>query len=182
MIGAILCLAVLLCAAACSGGATARTGGGKGVEDVLKERMAETSDASESAASGEETAPRSDYKRDPSAASVPVDVDLSVLSGMLVYSEVYNMMTAPETYVGKTVKMSGQFTYFCKDADTFYYSCVIADATACCLQGIEFIPGGTYVFPDDYPLEGEEITVVGVFDTYTEGDVLYCTLRDAKLF
>lgn len=26
----------------------------------------------------------------------------------MIYSEVYNMMTAPEDYIGKTIKMSGR--------------------------------------------------------------------------
>lgn len=35
--------------------------------------------------------------------------------------------------------------------------------------------------PDDYPQVDAEICVIGVFDTYEEGDYTYCTLRNAKL-
>ena len=38
-----------------------------------------------------------------------------------------------------------------------------------------------YVYPDDYPADGENVCVIGVFDTYEEGDYYYCTLRNAKM-
>ena len=60
-------------------------------------------------------------------------------------------------------------------------SCIIQDATACCAQGIEFELADKRTYPDDYPEIDEEICVVGVFDTYKEGEYTYCTLRNAKL-
>ena len=50
-------------------------------------------------------------------------------------------------------------------------------------QGLEFVPADSAdrVFPDDYPKPGSEITVTGVFDTYSEDGRLYCTLRNAVL-
>ena len=46
---------------------------------------------------------------------------------------------------------------------------------------MEFILTDDHSYPDDYPEEGEQITVVGVFDTYMEGDYTYCILTNAKL-
>lgn len=111
-----------------------------------------------------------------------VDVDLTVLSSTMVYSEVYNMMVYPENYKGKTIKMKGQFVP-CYDEGTgkYYFACFISDATACCSQGIEFILTDDYSYPDDYPQEGDTICVTGTFDTYMEGEYMYCTLREAKL-
>ena len=110
-----------------------------------------------------------------------MDVDLTVLSSTMVYSEVYNMVVYPEDYIGKTVKMKGQFAFYLDESTgKYYFACIIADATACCSQGIEFELKGDYVYPDDYPEPGTEICVVGVFDTYSEGDYLYCTLRNAR--
>ena len=111
-----------------------------------------------------------------------IDVDLTRLSSTMVYSEVYNMMVYPENYMGKTVKMSGIFNYLYDEVNDFYYfSCVIADATACCAQGIEFVTTEEFSYPEDYPEFGEDITVIGVFDTYREGNALYATLRNAKI-
>ncbi len=112
-----------------------------------------------------------------------VDVDLTTLSSTLVYAEVYDMLVYPDKYIGKTVKMEGAFAkYYDEATDKTYYACVIADATACCSQGLEFEPTEDYVYPDDYPAEGENVCVIGVFDTYEEGDYYYCTLRNAKMF
>ena len=111
-----------------------------------------------------------------------VDVDLTVLSSTMVYSEVYNMMYYPENYIGKTVKMKGMYAgYHDESTDKYYHACIIQDATACCAQGIEFEPTDDYRYPDDYPAEGQEVCVTGVFDTYKEGENIYCTLRNARL-
>ena len=109
------------------------------------------------------------------------DVDLTALSSTMVYSEVYNMMTAPSDYIGKNVKMKGAFSYY-QDPNTGneYYACIIQDATACCAQGIEFVLAGDHKYPDDYPEMNSEITVAGVFDTYMEGEYMYCTLKNAR--
>ncbi len=107
-----------------------------------------------------------------------VDVDLTALSSTMVYSEVYNMMCRPEDYSNKTVKMSGiHAVYLDENTGKCYHACIISDATACCSQGIEFELSGDH----EYPGEGENICVTGVFDTYKEGEYTYCTLRKAEL-
>ena len=114
--------------------------------------------------------------------SVSVDVDLTTLSSTMVYSEVLNIMTYPETYVGKTVKMRGIFSYYHDEqTDQYYFGCIIQDATACCAQGIEFILTDDYLFPDDYPKEGEIVTVAGEFLIYKENGLDYFTLKNSKL-
>ncbi len=106
-----------------------------------------------------------------------VPLDLTQASSTVVYSEVYNMMNTPGDYIGKTVKMRGLCGVFTDESTgNVYYSCVIPDATACCSQGIEFIT-------DDgsYPVEGEEFTVEGIFEVYTESDYQYCRLKNAVI-
>jgi len=119
------------------------------------------------------------------SASVPtgdIDVDLTQLSSTVVYSEVYNMMTEPDSYVGKTVKMKGNFAeYHDETTGQYYFACIIADATACCQQGMEFVLAGDHSYPEDYPELGTEISVVGEFQTYMEGETQYCTLKDAAI-
>ncbi len=111
-----------------------------------------------------------------------VDLDLTTMSSTLVYSEVYNMMCVPEEYQGRTIKMKGPFEVYVDEATgKHYYACIIQDATACCAQGLEFEPVDLKVYPDDFPEIGTEICVVGEFDTYMEGEYMYCTLRNAKL-
>ncbi|MCR5595777.1 MAG: hypothetical protein K6G12_08010 [Lachnospiraceae bacterium] len=111
-----------------------------------------------------------------------VDVDLSLLTGDMVYAEVYNIMVAPEDYIGKTIRMQGTYLpYYDETKDKYYFSCIIKDAMACCAQGIEFELTDDYTFPDDYPNEDSEIMVTGTFDTYEEDGGMYCTLREATL-
>ena len=114
------------------------------------------------------------------AAAAACDVDLTTLSSTMVYSEVYNMLAEPAKYMGKKIKMAGTFAVY-QGEDKNYYACLISDATACCSQGIEFVLDGEYRFPEDYPELGTEITVTGYFDTYYEGEEMYCQLIHAEL-
>lgn len=152
---------------------------GKTVSDVLNDGI-----NNGGASKDGKQAPISDTQTKPSG-ELPLeyqkpDVDLTVLNSTMVYSEVYNMVTSPDSYLGKTVKMKGTFTYM-KGDNRYYFACLIADATACCSQGIEFVLKKGGVFPDDYPRAGETITVVGIFDTYYEGESRYCQLKDAYM-
>ena len=111
-----------------------------------------------------------------------IDVDLTKLSSTMIYSEVLNMVQTPDNYLGKVVKMSGNFaTTENTDQTKRYFACIIPDATACCSQGIEFVLAGKHEYPLDYPDLNAEITVTGVFDTYMEGDYQYCQLLNAVL-
>lgn len=111
-----------------------------------------------------------------------VDVDLTALNSTMVYAEVYQMMTVPEDYLGKTVKMQGNFSvYEDEEINERYFACIIADATACCQQGLEFIPKSEFVYPKDFPEEGEDILVVGEFETYTAGDRVFCRLKNCQI-
>lgn len=113
-----------------------------------------------------------------------VDVDLTLMGSDLVYATVYQMMSKPEEYEGKTIRIEGKYyaSYY-PITDKYYNYCLIADALACCSQGLEFELAGGAVYPDDYPADQSEVIVTGVFETYTEeaGQTFYyCRLRDAE--
>ena len=111
-----------------------------------------------------------------------VDVDLSVMSGTVVYSAVYDMLNNPDQYRGQMIKMKGQFmVYDYEDTGNYYFTCLIQDATACCQQGLEFTYREEYKYPADFPEPGEDITVCGVFDTYEEKGYTYCRLKDSVI-
>ena len=115
------------------------------------------------------------------AAKSDVDVDLSKMSGTVCYAQVNDMVNVnPAAYFGKTVRMSGTFAVS-SNTDTPYFACLIADATACCQQGIEFQWAGEHSYPDDYPEKGAQITVTGIFGSYKEGDYTFYTLKNAEL-
>lgn len=117
-----------------------------------------------------------------------VDVDLTVISNTVVYSELYNMLYYdPEHYIGKTVKMSGEFAAYqmvvdnVMQPDPVAYACIVSDATACCAEGMEFILEENGVYPEDYPALGAEITVTGEFQPYEKDGIRWYHLTDTRL-
>lgn len=104
-----------------------------------------------------------------------VDVDLTVLTANMVYAEVYNMMMNPDSYLGKTIKVSGPYYPLYYDGTGNYYHYVmIEDALACCQNGMEFIwDEGTHTYPDEYPKEDEVIEIVGELKSYKEENYIY---------
>ena len=134
----------------------------------------------------EQETPGESKPSQPSAGKV--DVDLTVLSSTMVYSEVYNMLYFyPEDYYGKTVKANGIFAIYQMVVDgvtqpaPVAYACIIADATACCAEGMEFVLEGDFTYPDDYPELGAEITVIGEFQSYEENGMTWYHLVNARL-
>lgn len=119
---------------------------------------------------------------EPDDANRPVDLDLSAISGTVVYSQVYDMMSEPEAYRGQKIRIRGNLSYYQNpDTKQEYFAAVIADATACCAQGIEFIWKGKHTYPKDYPPLGTQITVTGIFGTYYEEGAMYIQLTDADV-
>ena len=110
-----------------------------------------------------------------------LDLDLSKLSGMMVYSEVFNMRSEPEEYYGKRVRISGLFSAYQNPfTGEYYYNCIIPDATACCSQGLQFFPSEVLSYPDDFPEQGAAITLQGTFSK-NEENVYMCSLNDAVI-
>ena len=170
---------------------------GKGRE---KDAGNDTLSSNEEASASAESIPAPNEQETPDEQQTPekpeqtqtsagkVDVDLTVLSSTMVYSEVYNMLYFyPEDYYGKTVKANGIFAIYqmvvdgVTQPDPVAYACIIADATACCAEGMEFVLEGDYTYPDDYPELGAEITVIGEFQSYEENGMTWYHLVNARL-
>lgn len=124
----------------------------------------------------ENVSEKQEIAQDNNSKEEKVDIDLTKLSSTMVYSEVYNMMTAPNDYVGKVVTMNGPLTIFTDEEGVKDYTAVlIADATACCQQGFEFV-WNEHEYPVDFPDIGTEVTVTGIFETYERDGYTYCRL------
>lgn len=171
----VIMLSALLSSCGGSAADTQKTlGTTNSVDNIMKQA---TSDSTSQTAAASGNALKSGLSEDDLK---DLDIDLSALTTTMVYSEVYNMMSKPEDYTGKKILMKGTFAVYEGDGRN-YYACVIKDATACCSQGIEFLLDGNYSYPADYPAIGTEISVVGIFDTYMEGENQYCQLIDASM-
>lgn len=170
---------------------------GKGRE---KDAGNDTLSSNEEASASAESIPTPKEQKTPDEQQTPeepeqtqtsadgVDVDLTVLSSTMVYSEVYNMLyNDPAHYLGKTVKARGGFSIYqlvtdgVLQPDPVAYACIIADATACCASGMEFMPEGDLTYPEDYPELGAEITVIGEFQSYEENGMTWYHLVNARL-
>lgn len=180
-----VCMMVSLCAC------------GKGSE---KDAGNDTSSSNEKSSASAESIPTPKEQETPDEQQTPeepeqtqtsadgVEVDLTVLSSTMVYSEVYNMLyNDPAHYLGKTVKARGGFSIYqlvtdgVLQPDPVAYACIIADATACCAEGMEFVPEGDLTYPEDYPELGAEITVIGEFQSYEENGMTWYHLVNARL-
>ena len=107
------------------------------------------------------------------------DVDLTRCSATVVYATVFQMMNQPEDYEGKRIRMQG----VCATQvfpDKTVYGCIIADATACCKQGMEFVLSDAYS-SEDYPAPGDDIVVSGTFQLYQQGEFTFCHMVDCRL-
>ena len=174
-----VCMMVFLCSCGKDGGKDA----GNDVSSSDEEASASTEIIP---TPNEQKAPEGSEPSHPSAGKV--DVDLTVLSSTMVYSEVYNMLyNDPAHYLGKTVKARGEFSIYqlvtdgVLQPDPVSYACIISDAAACCAEGMEFVLEGDYTYPDDYPELGAEITVIGEFQSYEENGMTWYHLANARL-
>ena len=148
-----------------------------GIGDILANATSENTPPAETKESTTETTAGTSSKTNEN-----IEIDLTTMSANMVYSQVFCMVMEPDEYIGTTVKMDGTFIhYYDEEKDKHYFACIIQDATQCCAQGIEFEPTDDYVYPDDFPEDGEEICVMGVFDKYSEDGNNYLTLRNAVL-
>ncbi len=113
---------------------------------------------------------------------VKIDLDLSGMSGTIVYSQIYNIMYEPDKYIGKTIRLNGYYDAY-EDSETgnVYFACIVPDAAACCAQGIEFVREDEALYPEDYPEPGTDILVTGRLEPYTENGFDYLHLVDAVL-
>ncbi len=97
----------------------------------------------------------------------------------MIYSALYNMMLNPEAYIDQTIRIRGEaFSDYDENSQQYYYFVVVTDEAACCQQGVEYRLAG-----DNYPANGETITIEGIFQPYQyEGDGMsYYRLNEAHI-
>lgn len=175
-------LSVALCVslAGCSSGGSSGDGSSAASDEAVSSDEAVTEDEAVT-----DEAVTDEAVTEDEGVSEEVDYDLTSMGSDMVYATVNEMMTSPSDYEGKRIRMTGTYSVnYYEPTESYYHFCYIADASACCSSGIEFVwDDGSHAYPDEYPEVDDEITVEGVFETYTEAgdDTLYCHLRDATL-
>ena len=113
---------------------------------------------------------------------VSVDLDLSVMSSTIVYAEMYNIQFDPGQYLGKVIRLRGLYSYYREPSTgVSYYACVVPDATACCMQGMEFVPAVEPEDPDHFLEDSADITVTGRLEIYVDEGISYLHLVEAEV-
>lgn len=127
------------------------------------------------------SAPAQTSTPEPSASPEPekMVLDLTGMGPTMVYSYIFNIMMAPNDYIGQAFKLKGTYTEQSWDtASRTYRYIYIADAAACCAQGLEF----ELQDPEaPYPEMGEEFTLYGVFEPYYEDGHRYFHFTNARI-
>ena len=102
------------------------------VSDAKSVTLATEKPAEEAAAAPERETTASPKKESSEpVADYDVDIDLTEMNPTMIYATVYDIVTEPEQYLGKTLKVNGFFdTGYDESLDTRYYFVVIPDATA----------------------------------------------------
>lgn len=109
-------------------------------------------------------------------------IDVSKYSTTMAYSTLDNMLNInPSEYLGKTIKIGGVFVRGMNNyTNTPLDFIVITDSTACCSLGLEFELAGNLAYPNDYPEEGTDAIIEGLYESYEENGAIYYHLTEAK--
>ena len=109
------------------------------------------------------------------------DIDISGMGSNVIYSKATEIASNYTAYLGKIIKIKGNFKVEKAQTRNYYY-CLVADPTACCNAGFEFVlKDESLQYPNGYPAENSEFVVQGKLHTYQEGDKTYLELMDATI-
>lgn len=145
-------LTILILVTGCAQTGNSQTGNSENGESAFETSKSENADDSDRRGDGDGT----------------IDLDLTKLSGTMVYGEVFQLLVEPQAYVGKTIKVRGTYRVDNTSREnTSYHFIMIQDAAACCQNGLEFMA-------NEYPEDSAEIEIVGTYSTYEEeGNTYY---------
>lgn len=116
-----------------------------------------------------------------------IDVDMTEFNKQMTYAQVLAFYMSPKDYLGKTIKLRGNFDYYYEldensnhIPDKLHFGIVVTDAMECCSLPIDFIPK-----EDEKMIEltdqGAEIIVTGKLEQYEEPWGAFFYLSNAVL-
>jgi len=101
--------------------------------------------------------------------NMDVDIDLTILGETIKTAEVINILSSPEEHLGKVIKINGPYYAIPEPMIGRIRDIIaVAEVDACCPPlGFEVIVGDfVNRNPFDFPNQGTNIEVTGVFSTY----------------
>jgi len=108
--------------------------------------------------------------------ALKIDYDLSSMNFTMISSMFFQMVIEAEKYENKNFKIKGIFQTFPNPDNPQglpYFSVIINDVTMCCQEGIDFVWQGNHKWPEDYPKEDQEITIIGKYIVTETDDFTY---------
>lgn len=105
------------------------------------------------------------------------DINISAGDTNLIYSKATEISSNYQSYLGKTIRIKGNYKVE-KSTSRNYYYCLVSDPTACCNAGFEFILKNDSAYPKN---DGEQFIVQGKLHSYQEGTNTYLELIDASI-
>ncbi|MCL2058004.1 MAG: hypothetical protein FWH01_02950 [Oscillospiraceae bacterium] len=156
------CLAYFITACFCAAGC-APAGSARGTAGAAAGATANSTGVAAGAASGAAVAGAS------TSVEQTVDVDLTKMSGTMVFALIYDMYSKPDDYIDKTVRMSGPYQgiYYEKEQKLYHYL-LVDDSSACCQQSLEIRFDGDRAYAGALPENNAYIEIVGVFKSYSD--------------
>ena len=112
------------------------------------------------------------------------DADLASMDTDTAYAAIYNILSNPNAFVGTTTRIRGSVLFTTNtDQTSTYANVVLTDSSGKNMQGVEFLRGadGEYSCPDDYPEEGTDVIVTGMFETYYEGEDVFFRIGNCSV-
>lgn len=112
------------------------------------------------------------------------DIDLSAMGRTMLCAAVYDIKKHPENYLGRRIRMSGQFAIIQgldaqgeEDPDKLFYNCVFPLAQ----NSLEFGVAGEPSYPEDFPDLEAPVTVEGVYEKYEDGGTTYYRVGQSSI-
>ena len=102
---------------------------------------------------------------------------MTSMSEAMTYSYLENILTTPDKYLNKRLKLNGYYgnTYY-EETNMLYHFCLVRDVTLCCFLPIEYMPVTADYIP---PAIDTSIMVSGILQQYEEdGQIYYHIVAD----
>lgn len=129
----------------------------------------------------EEKTDRWDKRKKILSDTPEIDIDFTYINMDDSINETYGMMTEPEKYEGKRIRVNGAYTVEEKNGGIKHF-CGIYNPASCCAIGVlEFLPTEEMVDLKKYLNSDEMITITGNLEIYHEDDGKHIRLKDCRL-
>ena len=104
-----------------------------------------------------------------SGAQAQFDYDFTKINYYVASGVLFDMLVSSEKYVGKTVKINGQFLSDVYDGRQVM-AVVLWDVGGCCPTGLTVVPSDGMRYPADFPESGSFATFCGVMKMCAQGE------------